>query len=713
MSRPGPDSLRSFFEPKSIAVAGVSADPNKLGSIIFANMIENRRKGLLRAPVYALNPAHDRIGDQPCYPSIEKLPEIPELLVVAVPEPLTVELVKGAARHGVKAAAIVTSGYAEVGRGEVEGEIGRVALRHGMRILGPNTIGLVDTWSGVDSLFLQPTKSLPDGSQVVSMLKPLKGEIAIVTQSGHLGEVVSEELAARGVGVRALVGTGNQLDVSVEDVIEYFADDSHTEVIAVYLEGVRDGRRFVHVSADAVKKKPLVVFKVGKTGVGARAALTHTASLVGDYDAYRAAFRKAGIVEAVNLHELVDFSIMLEMLPRTSGKRLAIVTNAGGVGAIAADEAVKAGLVVEPLGTQAVKRLRSEFDGEDFISNAGLANPIDLTASVTTEDFVRVTESVLSFPQFDLGLLLPTHQAPAIDYDVGKRLEKVVLSSGKPVAACVIGNSDLAYRIQREFIDGGIPSFPTPERAVRSLAALASYAKPSGRSSEPTVRARVALRFSRSRGPLLPEEVSRLLKSYGIKEPRSVVVRTREDVDKVRRIGFPVVCKLLSEALSHKTDVGGVMMGVGSTADAEKVFAGFRKLARNKGIRFAGMLAQETAGRGVELILGGTRDPVFGPMVMVGLGGTYTELIRDYALALAPVTPKEAEALLAQTRAARALEGYRGGPRVGVESLSRVVSAFSRILVEQPPIQELEVNPLTVTKDGAVAVDARVLLGGR
>ncbi len=713
MSRPRPDSLRSFFEPKSIAVAGVSADPNKLGSIIFANMIENRRKGLLKAPVYALNPAHDRIGDQPCYRSIEMLPETPELLVVAVPEPLTVELVKKAARQGVNAAAIVTSGYAEVGRGDVERDIGRVASRHGMRILGPNTIGLVDTWSGVDSLFLQPTKSLPDGSQVVSMLKPLKGEIAIVTQSGHLGEVVSEELAARGVGVRALVGIGNQLDVSVEDVIEYFAADSHTKVIAVYLEGVRDGRRFVQAAADATREKPLVVFKVGKTGVGARAALTHTASLVGDYDAYRAAFRSAGVVEAVNLHELVDFPIILEMLPRASGKRLAIVTNAGGVGAIAADEAEKAGLAVEPLGIRAVRRLRSEFRGEGFISNAGLANPVDLTASVTTEDFVRVAESVLSLPQFDLGLLLPTQQAPTIDYDVAKRLERVVLRSRKPVAACVIGNSDLAYRIQREFIDIGIPSFPTPERAVRSLAALASYSKVGGRPRKPAVRARPALRFSRSRGPLPPHEVSRLLESYGIREPRSVVVHSYEDVDRVRKLGFPVVCKLLAERLLHKTDVGGVVMGVSSTADAARVFAGFRKVAVGNRIQFGGMLAQETVGKGVELILGGTRDPVFGPMVMVGLGGTYTELIRDYSLALAPVTPKEAEALLAQTRVARALEGYRGGPRVGVENLSRVVSAFSRMLVEQPLVEELEVNPLMVTKNEVLAVDARVLLRRR
>ena len=241
--------MTSFFEPESIAVAGVSTDPNKLGSIIYANMADNRKKGLLKAPVYALNPAHDRIGDQPCYPSIRALPGTPELLIVAVPEAQTLSLVRAAARDGVKAAVIITGGYAETGKTKEEIEIREVAAKHGMRVLGPNTIGLVDTWSGVDSLFLRPTKALPDGSQVVSMLKPLKGEVAIITQSGHLGEVVAEELAASGVGVRAIVGTGNQLDVSVEDIIEHFADDRHTKVISVYLEGVRVGRRFMEVAA--------------------------------------------------------------------------------------------------------------------------------------------------------------------------------------------------------------------------------------------------------------------------------------------------------------------------------------------------------------------------------------------------------------------------------------------------------------------------------
>ena len=709
MSKNSVEDIRSFFEPESVAVAGVSTDPNKLGSIIFANMMENHEKGTLSAKVYAVNPAHDRIGDNPCYSSIASLPETPELLVVAVPESLTLGLIRQAAKAGVKAAVIVTSGYAESGREDVEKEIGRIASKRGMRILGPNTIGLIDTWSGVDSLFLRPTKTLPDGRKISSLRKPLKGGVVVITQSGHLGEVIAEELAANGVGIRALVGTGNQLDVSVEDVIQYFADDPYTKVMAVYLEGVRDGRRFVEVAAGATRKKPLVVLKVGKTQVGARAALTHTASLVGDYAVYQAAFRKCGVIEASSTQELVDYSVSLSMLPHRSGRRTVIVTNAGGVGAISADEAEEAGLQVAPLGKDDQRRLRSVFRGEGFAASAALGNPIDLTASASTDAFVAAAKHVLSLPQYDLGLLLPTHQTPAIGTEIANKLSPAIVGAKKPVAVCVIGNSDLASRIHREFMSNGIPSFPTPERAARALAAGASfedYARkavrlPTGRRGRP----RMVRRSSLSR-----LEVDQLLRSYGIVGPKSVTIRTGADLHNLRRFPFPVACKLLSDQPLHKKDIGGVVLGIRTTAEAESVFTRFSRLASRKGISFGGMLVQQMVGDGVELILGSTRDQTFGPVVALGTGGTYTELVRDYALAVAPVSSEEVKEMLSLTRLARILGGYRGGPEVNQGKLCKLVSSFSRIMVDNPSIQQLEVNPLIATATNILAVDARMIL---
>ncbi|HYC11339.1 MAG TPA: acetate--CoA ligase family protein, partial [Nitrososphaerales archaeon] len=704
--------MRSFFEPASIAVAGVSTDPDKLGSIIFDNLVVNSKKGILKASLYAQNPAYERIGDRPCYPSLDDLPETPELLIVAVPESLTPGLIKEAAESGVKAAVVIASGYAEVGRKGLEAEIGKVAEKHGMRILGPNTIGLLDTRSGVNSLFLRPTKTLPDGSQIVSLIRPLDGEITIVTQSGHLGETIAEELASNGVGIRALVGTGNQLDVSVEDVIQYFADDPGTKVVVVYLEGLRDGRRFLEVAANAASKKPLVVFKVGKTSVGARAALTHTASLVGSYEVYQAAFRKAGVIEANSLQELVDYSVALVTLPKPKGNRLAIVTNAGGVAAIAADEAARLGLRVDTLSKKAQRQLRAEFAGAAFTSNASVVNPFDLTASVTTDELAEFSKSVLVQPAYDLLLELPTHQAPAMGYDLGRRIGDAVSNAKKPVCMCVIGDSELAGRIRRDFMERGVPSFPTPERAARALGVVVAYEKVRRAiGGRPHLHKRHLLRFSQKRGQLSPDDVSRVLHSCRIGEPKSVVIHSPSEIQKLEMIGFPVACKLLSRGLVHKSDVGGVALDVAGVEEAKLVFARYRKLASRKGLKFDGMLVQEMVEGGIELILGGTRDLTFGPVLVLGFGGIHTELMREYLLALSPVTPSEVEAMLSQTKLGRILHGYRGGPAVEVGCLSKVVSRFSAVMVDNPPIDQMEVNPLIARGEEILSADARVVVG--
>ncbi len=711
MPRDRSKGIRSFFEPKTVAVAGVSTEPDKLGSIIFANLLANVKKGLLKASVYALNPAHDRIGDQPCYPKIGALPETPELLIVAIPLALTLDLIKEAADAGVNAVVMITSGYAEVGKGDQEKEIGRIAARRGMRILGPNTIGVVDTRSGVDSLFLRPTKSLPGGGEIVSMLKPLEGNVTIITQSGHLGESISEKLAANGIGIRALVGTGNQLDVSVEDVIQYFADDEQTAVMAVYIEGLRDGRSFMRAAAYAAKRKPLVAFKVGKTSVGARAALTHTASLVGDYDVYRAAFRQSGVVEATSLQEFEDYCTSLSMLAPTSGRRLAILTNAGGAGAIAADEAERSGLKVEPMGHDDERRFRSKFKGAGFISNASLKNPIDLTASASTDEFVRAAQVVLDLPSYDLALIIPTHQTPAIGYDIATKLVQVASNAKKPVCVCVIGEADLADKIQQEFMARDIPSFPTPERAVRALAALPAYVSLAKNArAPPKVRPGRPLFSSLSSGYLSQPHVSRLLRAYGIDQPKSFIVRSSRDLRKLKSLAFPVACKLLSKELAHKTDIGGVVLDVKAVDQIESTLMRLKRLAANKGLTFDGVLVQEMVKDGIEIILGGKRDPTFGPVVMLGPGGIYTELIHGHSLAIAPVNPEQAAEMITQNKLGRVLDGYRGGRKMNVGRLALVVSRFSRIMFDNPRIREIEVNPLMVSKDRMLSVDARVIL---
>ncbi len=708
MSAGASDGIRSFFEPRSVAVAGVSTDPDKLGSIIFSNLIASAEKGLLKASVYAVNPSHERVGTRRCYPSVAALPEVPELLIIAVPVSLSVKLVAEAAEAGVRAVVLVASGYAEAGRRDLEDQIRDAASKTGMRILGPNTIGLLDTVSGVDSLFLRSTKRLPGGGEVVSLLKPLKGGVAIVTQSGHLGEIISENLAADGVGIRALVGTGNQLDVSVADMIRHFADDERTKVISVYLEGVDDGRTFMRAAAYASKRKPLIVFKVGKTGTGARAALTHTASMVGDYHVFRAALRQSGAVEANTLQELVDYSASFSILPPTRGGRLVVVTNAGGVGAVAADQAAVSGLDAAPISRRSEKALSRKFSGSSLATNAALGNPIDLTASATSEEFVAAAEFALGLPEYDMALLLPTHQTPAIDSDIGARIAAVVSKARKPVCVCVMGRSPLAEAVHKEFFSHGIPSFPTPERAVKVLSALYTYRGLRGRARAP-VRPRGSrpLRKTGRAGPLPQYEVQKILGAYGIPEPKSAVVHTLADLKAAAGVGFPAACKLLSRDLVHKTDAGGVALNVGGAPELKSTLSRFIMLSSERGMRFDGMLVQRMVRPGVEFILGGTRDRTFGPTVLVGSGGTLTELVRDGAVAVAPVTVKEARGLVLSTRAGSLAGGYRGGPGFDLSRLSGVVSRFSRILAELPQLAEIELNPLIANSEGVFAVDYR------
>ncbi len=703
--------IKSFFEPKSIAVVGVSDDLSKLASIIFSNLLSNHKRGTLKASVYPLNPSHAYIGNQKCYPKLDSLPETPELVVVAVPASLAVGVVKDAAKVGAKAALLITGGFAEAGKKELEQETLAAARKRGMRILGPNTIGLLDTSSGVDSLFLRPTKRLGTGREVVSLLKPLKGGVVVITQSGHLGEIVSEELAANGVGLRALVGTGNQLDVSVEDIIGYFADDAHSKVIAIYLEGVKDGRRFISMASAAAKTKPVIVFKMGKTRAGALAALTHTASLVGDYEVYRAAFREAGVVEAESLQELVDYCVTFSLLHQRPGRKLLISTNAGGVGAVAADEAERDGLQVRPLSRETARAVRACLGKTSLVSTMALGNPLDLTATVTTESFSKATEAALASPEYDMAVVLPTHQTPAIGPDISELMAESILRTSKPACVCVMGRAELATMIHDDFLRRGIPSFPTPERAVRALAALTSYAALShSPRAPPAASTRDRARFlTGARGSLPPQIIDRLLAEYGIPRPRSALVSPDVDPAKPRGLKFPVACKLISPDLPHKTEAGGVILNVENAEELASAARRLRQLATRLRVRFDGVLVQEMARGGIELLLGSTRDKVFGPTIILGAGGKYTELVRDYSLAIAPLGIDDAKRLVSRVKVGQLLAGYRGGPRVKPSELARVVSRFSRILIENPSIEQIEVNPLIASEDGITAVDARAM----
>ena len=710
------NGVESFFAPRSIAIAGVSVNPSKVASVIFSNLIRNARSGLLKASVYAINPRYRKIGDEPCYRDVDSLPEVPELFVVAVPLGLTVDLVRQACNRGSKAIIIITGGFGEAGHEDLEAEIRSITSAKGVRVLGPNTIGLLDTTSGVDTLFLPTTKKLPSGREVVSLNPPSKGGVVIVTQSGHLGEIIAEELGANQIGVRALVGVGNQLDVSIGDVVEHFADDPQTKVVALYLEGLKDGRRFLREVSRAAKSKPVVVFKLGKSQAGARAALTHTASMVGDYQVYCSAFRKAGLLEAETLEDLVDYCTALSLAPAASGNRILIITNAGGSGAIAADRSDRTGLRVEPLSDRTVSGIRSAFADSSFIRIVSLNNPLDLTATATTEEFVAISEYLVTSPDYDLMVVVPTHQPPSIEYDIVEGIVKVAKKTKKPVVVCIMGTSELAHMLHSEFLSNGVASFPSPERAIGALWALVQSQKlRAGISPPEELRSDDRISWLKERnGFLLQLDASRLLAEYGIDSGRWIVASSKEDLAKaVRTIGFPLVCKLLSKDLIHKTEKNAVRLNVKSRAELASTFEELRALAAQSKLHFDGVLVQEMLEKGVEMILGSLRDPTFGPTVILGMGGVYTEVLKDFAMGVAPVDESEAADMIASLRMRTLLRGFRNLRKTDEAALAAVVAKFSRMLVENPSLKEAEINPLIAVGGRMVAVDSRIIVRQR
>jgi len=674
--------LAALFAPASVAVLGVSRNPAKLGH----RLLQNVREGGYVGAIHPVNPSGEAILGDPTVPSVEALPAGIDLALVSLPAPAVPEAIAALAARGVRAAVILSSGFGEVdddGRSTQAGLLA-TARAAGLRLVGPNCMGVYSGPVGLNGTYFW---DLPRAA----------GGISIVSQSGAYGGLIFRHLGGRGLGVARFVSIGNQVDVEIAEVLEWLVDDPATTLIACFVEALRDGPRFLAAARRAAGRKPIVVLKGGRSEAGLRAAGSHTGSLAGAWDVYRAACASARVVLAEETEEFFDAIEALVAVPtaRPAGRAVAVVTVSGGPSVIAADTAEREGLTVPALGDatrQALRGLLPPF--------AAVGNPIDLTPQVEPARIAAAVRRVFDEPGV-AGVV-----AVNVGLDIPEFADAVVAAAratGKPSVAFTAD----APEITRRFRAGGVPVLPSPERAVRAWRAL-WQARPPARPAAPpapTLAPELQAALATTHGALPYALARRMLEACGVRFCREAIVASADEaVEAAGRIGYPVVVKADAAGLTHKTEAGGVVLDV---ADAGAVRAACATLRARAGAeRF---LVQERVGPGVELLLGARRDEVFGPVVVLGAGGVLTEVLRDVSVRLAPVEAGEAEAMLREGARPRLLAGPRGLRPVEPGVLVGLIQALGALVAAEPRLAEVDVNPLIAAGRDVVAVDALVV----
>lgn len=469
------EQMHTFFEPKAVAVIGASRRTMKAGHVIFKNFVINKQRNLFKAKLYPVNPNEKTIQGFPCYPSILDINDEVDLAVIVVPAKIVPNVMQEIAKKGVKAVAIISSGFSEVGNHKLEEEVTAIAKKAGIRVLGPNCLGVYDSKTGVDMLFLPETKTLITGDEVVATPRPMAGPIAIVTQSGAFGAAALDYLSGKQMGVSKFVSFGNKADVTASEMLAYLLHDPKTQVILFYAESIDNGREFMEVARKVTPKKPIVALKVGRSEAGARAAASHTGSIAGSDKIYSSAFKQVGVLRANDLEEFFDMGKALAFQPPVAGKNVAIITDAGGPGIMAVDECVAQGLNVKKFSEETIakfEKLKQEGKIPRFATNL---NPVDLTGSVTSEMFEEGTRILFEDPEIDGIIVLGLHHLPALQEDFVDRVAELSKKYTKSVVACDVGETEMALHIRSRFDKLGIPAYFSPEDAARGMAALVNY----------------------------------------------------------------------------------------------------------------------------------------------------------------------------------------------------------------------------------------------
>ena len=696
--------LSAFFNPTGVAVIGASADPQKLSHGVLRNCFSHGYAGR----VYPVNPRAEQILGLPCYPDISQVPDPVELAVLMVPAAMCPGVLEACGQRGIKAAIVISGGFREVGAegAALEQELLAIAHRHNMRIIGPNCVGTLDAHTDLNSTFIR------------TMPKP--GPIAFVSQSGAICGGILEWTAGKGIGFSRFATLGNAADVTETDLLEELADDPHTRVIVAYIEAIRDGQRFIEVARRVTRTKPILVIKAGRTAAGTRAVSSHTGSLAGAMAAYDAAFRQAGVIPVDTVEELFNNALALAYGPLPRGPRVAVVTNAGGPASLAADALELAGLHMPPTPA-ATRTTLAQFTHPE----AQLANPVDMLGGAEPAQYAQAVAALLADDTIDAVLPILVPQALVNPVAVAEAIcaaADATQPRRKPLVACFMGDEVVQEPI-RVLNAHNIAAFIFPEQAARALGALWHYAAGAGNDTvgQSAAEATEATQLTTytlppaSHGLLGEAEARPMLAAYGIPQPRAVLARTADEAAQLAaEIGFPVALKIVSPDIFHKSEVGGVVLGVADAAAVRTAFTEMlaRVRTHQPAATIEGALISQMAPAGHELIVGMRRDAQFGPLVMAGLGGIYVELLADVGFRVAPFSRADAAALLDETHAGKLLRGVRGQPAADVDAVVEVIERVARLALTQPRLQEIDINPLIVypAGQGALAVDVRMVV---
>jgi acetyl coenzyme A synthetase (ADP forming)-like protein len=692
-----PDAI---LRPRSIAVIGASRQPNTIGWQILDNLLRFGFNG----PIYPVNPKAAVIHSIRSYPSVTAIPDPVDLAIVVVPKPLVCGVAEECGAKGVKGLVVITAGFAEVGGEGVERErqLLEIVRRHGMRMVGPNCMGVLNS---------NPAVSM-NGTFAPTM--PPYGPVGFISQSGAMGLSILDYAEELGIGIHQFVSVGNKADVSGNDLLLYWADDPDIRVILMYLESFGNPRRFFQIARKLTRKKPVFVVKAGRTAAGARAASSHTAALAGADVAADALMEQCGVMRAETVEELFDYAMAFPRLPLPRGDRVAIISNAGGPAIILADACESMGLHVAELSSLTQAAIRQRVPDE-----AAVRNPVDLIASATAETYREVLTLVLQDPNVDaviVSVVPPPLGSRA--KDVAEAIVQVAASRRDiPVIAVLMGRQGIPAGM-RELIHAGMPGYIFPESAARALAAMNRYrrwlARPEGTEHQfPADRARVTgilAGAARERREKLSETESlEVLDAYGIPTvPWRQVCTPDEAVSASRELGHPVVLKVISRAIVHKSDVGGVVMNLGSDKEVREGFARLvQRVKERAGVTPEAVLVQRMIPGGRETIVGSTRDPKAGPQIMFGLGGMAVEVLQDVVFRVHPLTDVDAREMVRAIRGYRLLEGVRGEPAVDLVALEEILQRVSQLVGEHEAILEMDINPLVAFPDRVMALDAR------